>query len=81
MTLCGRQSLEISYREYTEMDIAEALHPYELHPRPYNVLNVNYLMAPVGNESCGPMPLEKYVLHPQEWDFSIIINFDAENEA
>ena len=53
------------------MQLAEAVHSCDLKPMPVAVWNINHLMAPLGNESCGPVPLEKYVLVPRDWKFTL----------
>lgn len=67
----GKQPLEVSVRPYSTMNIAEAMHPYQLKKLDYSILNINYKMAPIGNESCGPVPLEKYVIKPHPCHFEI----------
>lgn len=71
----GSAPMEVSVRHYTAMDIAEARHTDRLKRRDNVLLSVNHRMAPIGNESCGPRPLEKYVLHPQPWRFSFYFTF------
>lgn len=72
----GTAPLEVSVRRYTTMNLAEAQHPFELKPLKNPILHVNHRMAPVGNESCGPVPLEKYVLYPKVWDFEILFEIN-----
>ena len=72
MTVSGNQPVEANIRRYTTMELAEAIHPYDLTPIDGSVLHINYKMAPLGNESCGPRPLEEYVLYPEHWNFTLI---------
>ena len=72
MTVSGNQPLEVNVRHYTTMELAEALHPYDLTPIEGSVLHINYKMEPLGNESCGPRPLEECVLYPEHWNFTLI---------
>ncbi|WP_346699530.1 glycoside hydrolase family 2 TIM barrel-domain containing protein [uncultured Alistipes sp.] len=67
----GAQPLEVSVKEYRNMDIAEARHTDRLQPCGRVIFSVNHRMAPVGNESCGPKPLDKYVVHARPWRFEI----------
>ncbi len=67
----GDGPFQTSVRRYTEMQLAEAEHSCDLKPMPVAVWNINHLMAPLGNESCGPVPLEKYVLVPRDWKFTL----------
>lgn len=70
----GLQPLEINARHFTTMNIAEAMHPFNLKRIDDVILHLNYKMAPLGNESCGPVPLDKYVLYPKQWNFSFTIS-------
>lgn len=72
LTISGKQAMEANVRHFTTMELAEALHPYDLSPIDNSVLHVNYKMGPLGNESCGPRALEKYVLYPEHWNFTLI---------
>ena len=72
LTVSGNQPLEVNVRHYTTMELAEALHPYDLTPIEGSILHINYKMGPLGNESCGPRPLEEYVLYPEHWNFTLI---------
>lgn len=76
LTIQGRQPIQATIRKYTTMNLAEAVHPFELNRLDYSILHINYLMAPVGNESCGTAPMEKYVLKPQPWHFELIFTLN-----
>ena len=67
--------LQTSVRYYSNMNMAEAMHPFMLRRSGDVIWHLNHLMAPVGNESCGGKPLEKYVLRPQVWDFTLIFEY------
>ena len=76
LMVSGSQPLEANVRHYTTMELAEALHPYELEPIKESVLHINYKMGPLGNESCGPRPLEEYILYPKHWNFTVIFEIN-----
>ena len=80
LKIYGKQVLETSVSRYSMMDIAEASHPYELHPRNYSVVCINFRTAPLGNAGCGPPPLEEYVLYPEPWSFEIIFDTNPERQ-
>jgi beta-galactosidase/beta-glucuronidase len=67
--------LQTSVRYYTNMNMAEAMHPFMLTECGDVIWHLNHLMAPVGNESCGGKPLEKYVLRPRVWDFTLFFKY------
>ena len=71
MTLCG-EDLKVRFEagkdfsfnasEYTEEELAEKRHNYELEKCGDNVICIDYRMAGVGSNSCGPELAEKYRL-------------------
>ena len=75
LKISGAQPIETTVRHYTTMELAEALHPYELDPIDASILHINYKMGPLGNESCGPKALEEYVLYPEHWNFTLLFTF------
>lgn len=74
--VCGSAPAEVSVKHYTNMEIAQARHTDRLQRSGRVVMSVNHRMAPVGNESCGPRPLGKYVLHPERWQFTLFFSLD-----
>ena len=74
-TVTSDHPLQTSVRYYTNMNMAEAMHPFMLRKSGDVIWHLNHLMAPVGNESCGGKPLEKYVLRPRVWDFTLFFEF------
>ena len=70
-TVASDNPMETSVTYYTNMNIAEAGHPYRLTKCGDVIWHLNHLMAPLGNESCGSRPLEPYVLRPRVWDFTL----------
>lgn len=74
--VCGSAPAEVSVKHYTNMEIAQARHTDRLQRSGRVVMSVNHRMAPVGNESCGPRPLDKYVLHPERWQFTLFFSLD-----
>jgi beta-galactosidase len=83
MTLCsqegqgikidGPQPLAVSVRHYTSENLDKAAHPYDLHKIPETVINVDYRQGPLGNGSCGPGPMDKYLVPKQAVTFSFSI--------
>ncbi|MFI3322905.1 MAG: glycoside hydrolase family 2 TIM barrel-domain containing protein [Rikenellaceae bacterium] len=70
----GTAPIETSIRHFSTMKLAEARHTYELEKMDNSIWNINHLMAPVGNESCGPQPLPEYVLNAQNWNFTLLFD-------
>ncbi len=61
----------MSAHHYTTEDFTKARHTYELVRRSETILNLDCGQAPLGSESCGPGPLEKYLLRPEPIRFSV----------
>lgn len=45
---------------YTDADLYDAHHDYDLTPRPFVSLHTDYYLRGVGNRTCGPQTLAKY---------------------
>ena len=73
-TVASDNPMQTSVTYYTNMNIAEAGHPYRLTKCGDVIWHLNHLMAPLGNESCGSRPLEPYVLRPLVWDFTLFFD-------
>lgn len=58
---------------YTDMELTKKMHDYELEEAPYTVLHLDYAMAGIGSNSCGPRLAEKYRFNEPEFDFNIRI--------
>ena len=56
---------------YTQEELTEKMHNYELEPSPYTVLCVDYRQSGIGSASCGPMLLEEYRLNGEKMEFSV----------
>ncbi len=51
---------------YTAREIAAADHPTDLNPSDKTVLCIDYRQQGLGNSSCGPVALDKYLLIPKK---------------
>ena len=71
--VCGSQPLNTSIRKFSVMNMSMASHPFDLNKLPYSILNIDYQMGPLGNESCGTAPLEKYWVKPDKCSFTFIL--------
>ena len=54
--------------EYTQEELAKKKHNFKLEKCEFNVLCVDYMMAGVGSNACGPKLAEKYRLPLPEFD-------------
>jgi beta-galactosidase len=58
---------------FTAADLDAALHINELHPRAEVILCLDAAQCGLGNASCGPKPLDKYLLQPEPRGLSFSI--------
>ncbi len=58
---------------YTQEELSETPHNYELSESGFTVLCIDYKMSGVGSNSCGPKLLEKYQFNENEFCFSFDI--------
>ncbi len=63
--------INVSAHHYTPEDLTRAEHTYELKERDETVLLLDHAHNGLGSNSCGPAPLEKYLLKPVETSFSV----------
>jgi hypothetical protein len=67
----GGPLLNVSVQEFTTEAITAAKHTFDLKPCGETILNLDALQAGLGSNSCGPGPLEKYLIKPEEMAFSV----------
>ena len=60
ITISTEGNVSFSILPYTDEDLKNAQHQWELTPRPYNVLHLDAYTRGLGNASCGPDTMEKY---------------------
>ena len=71
--VAGMPLINFSALHYTPEDLTEANHTFELKKRDEVILNLDYRHNGLGSNSCGPIPMEKYLLFPAKMDFSLRI--------
>ena len=57
----NRNGMEFTATQWTQKEIADALTPDRLPPSDKTVLELDIFQAPLGGNSCGPVPLEQYI--------------------
>ncbi len=67
----GTPLINLGAIQYTTEDLTRAGHTYDLKPSGYTVLSLDYLNAGLGSNSCGPKPLDQYLIHPQAMEFTV----------
>jgi beta-galactosidase/beta-glucuronidase len=77
----GQPLLNVSAHHYTPMDCTNARHTTDLVRRNATILHLDHRQAGLGSNSCGPGPLEQYLLKPEETRFTVRLrpfSIDAE---
>ena len=69
--MAGKETFAFNASVYTQEELTEKMHNYELEPSPYTVLCVDYRQSGIGSASCGPMLLEEYRLNGEKMEFSV----------
>ncbi|MGE5549544.1 MAG: glycoside hydrolase family 2 TIM barrel-domain containing protein [Bacteroidota bacterium] len=67
----GCPHLNVGVSRYTAEDLAAAGHLHELRERDFVVLNLDHAVGGLGSNSCGPWPLPKYLIQPEEMEFTV----------
>lgn len=73
LTVTADRAFSFSYLGYTQEELTEKKHDWELVRYPANVLCVDYKMTGVGSQSCGPEILEEYKLAEKTIDFTVAL--------
>lgn len=82
LTVCGGgdslnvtadRAFSFSCLGYTQEELTEKKHDWELVRYPASVLCVDYKMTGVGSQSCGPEILEEYKLSEKTIDFTVAL--------
>lgn len=70
-TVAGTQTFAFNASFYTQEELTEKAHNYELKESPFTVLCVDYRQSGIGSNSCGPQLLEEYQLNKEEFHFQV----------
>lgn len=66
--------VNFSALHYTDQDLMNTQHDWELQPRTETILHIDYMQRGLGNASCGPGPLTQYQI-PSTGKFSYKLRF------
>ena len=67
----GEPLIDVSAHHYTPEDFTGATHTFELVRRDETIVHLDHAQAGLGSASCGPGPLEQYLLKPAPMSFSV----------
>ncbi|MBN1117193.1 MAG: DUF4981 domain-containing protein [Bacteroidales bacterium] len=73
MMVVANDLMNFSALHYTPLDLEKANHPYELTRRKETILTIDMQHCGLGGGSCGPGPMEKYLLKTEKASFSFSI--------
>ncbi len=73
-------SFDLNVSEYSQEELTNKAHNYELEKCGYTVLCIDYKTAGVGSNYCGPDLLPQYRINDGEFDFACVFTF-GEKEA
>ncbi|MDD5148876.1 MAG: glycoside hydrolase family 2 TIM barrel-domain containing protein, partial [Flavobacterium sp.] len=73
MMVVADHKMDFSALHYTPFDLEKANHPYELTRRKQTILTVDMQHNGLGGGSCGPSPMDKYLLKTEKASFSFSI--------
>jgi len=65
--------MEASASHFTAADLFQAMHTNDLEPRAETILNIDHRQMGLGGASCGPPTLPDYVLPPENYQFTFIL--------
>lgn len=66
----SREPFSFNASHYTQEELTEKKHNYELRPSGYTVLCIDYKQDGIGSNSCGPEPEERYLFAEEKFTFS-----------
>ena len=63
--------VSFSANRYTDEDLMNAKHQWELVKRPYIYMHLDGAQRGLGNASCGPGPMEEYIIPQKPVNFKL----------
>ncbi len=71
LTVAGEETFSFNASVYTQEELTEKAHNYELEESPYTVLCADYRQSGIGSNSCGPELAEQYQLNEENFEFKV----------
>lgn len=66
---------------YTQEELTNKKHNYELVPCDSNVLNLDFRQNGIGSNSCGPRPQEKYRFEDEKFTFTMNLKMETTKDC
>ncbi|MBN2614004.1 MAG: DUF4981 domain-containing protein [Bacteroidales bacterium] len=73
ITISSPDLMNFSALHFSPKDLSGAAHPYELTKRETTFITIDAAVRGLGNGSCGPGTIDKYIVYPGETAFSYSI--------
>lgn len=73
----AEQPFSFSATRYSQEQLSEKAHNFELQPEDTTIFCLDYKMSGVGSGACGPMLNKKYQLDEQEFSCKFTLEFDS----
>ena len=77
LTVTAQKNFSFNASCYTQEELTDKAHNYELAECGSTVLCLDGYMAGIGSNSCGPILSEKYQVCDEELTFTMDLNFEA----
>jgi beta-galactosidase/beta-glucuronidase len=74
LQVIGSPAFNFSAHYYSDFDMTWVLHNHELKRRDRIFLKLDLRQSGIGNNSCGPLPLDKYLIKAEKMEFKIMIS-------
>lgn len=72
INISSNKPFNFSLQKYDAAQLTKARFSYQLTENNYNLLHIDFEHGPVGNGSCGPRPMRKYLLRPVANEYKFI---------
>ncbi len=77
LSVAGERPFSFNASRYTQEELTEKAHNYELVPSGHTVLCIDYVQDGIGSNSCGPEPEKQYQFLEEEFTFAFGIRVNG----
>jgi len=76
-TALSEKPFSFNISPFTQEELAEKKHNYELEESPYTIFCIDYAQNGIGSGSCGPRLIEKYAFDEENFVFEFVLRPSA----
>lgn len=73
LVFVGLPNFVFTAHDYSDADLTAAKHDHEIQRGESTCVNIDYRQGGLGSNSCGPEPLEKYLLKPEPAELEYLV--------